>query len=49
MQCVADYSLVVCESDEIQIHVMIYVDDLIITGSSPEVIAKFKCYLNQFF
>lgn len=37
------------ESGEIQVHVLIYVDDLIITGSSPEVIPKFKQYLSQYF
>ena len=38
IQSIPDYSLFVFDQDGIQIYVLIYVDDLIITGSSPEMI-----------
>lgn len=49
VQSYDDYSLFVYDCKSIQVQVLIYVDDLIITGSSPEVIAKFKGYLSQCF
>lgn len=35
--------------NDIALHVLVYVDDLIVTGSSHEVIAKFKQYLSDCF
>lgn len=49
VQTALDYSLFIFDKDGIQIHVLVYVDDLIITGSSHEVIAAFKNYLSSCF
>lgn len=48
-QSVKDYSLFTFDKRNIQIYVLIYVDDLIITGSSLEVIEEFKGYLSSCF
>ncbi|XP_019087509.1 PREDICTED: uncharacterized protein LOC109127356 [Camelina sativa] len=41
-QCVKDYSLFIFADADTRIHVLVYVDDLIVTGSSPQIIAGFK-------
>jgi len=48
-QDISDYSLFVLERQDIRIHVLVYVDDLIITGSSITVINEFKSYLSSCF
>lgn len=45
----ADYSLFTCTSHIIFMCVLIYVDDLIITGNNPSAIAQFKLYLSIYF
>lgn len=36
-------------SNGTELHVLVYVDDLIIAGNSQEMIAQFKAYLSQCF
>lgn len=49
IQDVSDYSLFTFVQGDIRLHVLIYVDDLIISGSSPEAIQVFKDYLSFCF
>lgn len=44
-----DYSLFVYATEHTTIHVLVYIDDLIITGNSVTVIADFKEYLSSCF
>lgn len=48
-QSYADYSLFSYIKGNISLHVFVYVDDLIITGSSQEAIINFKTYLSKCF
>lgn len=48
-QSYAEYSLFSYVHDNMAIHVLVYVDDFVITGSSHEVIQNFKSYLSQCF
>lgn len=45
----SDYSLYTIEKNGSRLHVLVYVDDLIITGSSVHVINEFKHYLSSCF
>ncbi|XP_020870708.1 uncharacterized protein LOC110225397 [Arabidopsis lyrata subsp. lyrata] len=45
----SDYSLFTLEKGDTRLHVLVYVDDLIITGSSIHVVNKFKHYLSTCF
>ncbi|KAG7567306.1 Reverse transcriptase RNA-dependent DNA polymerase [Arabidopsis thaliana x Arabidopsis arenosa] len=49
IQDISDYSLFTLERHGIRLHVLVYVDDLIITGSSIAVINEFKQYLSSCF
>jgi len=49
IQDISDYSLFTMERNGIRLHILVYVDDLIITGSSLDVITKFKGYLSSCF
>lgn len=49
IQCLSDYSLFTMESGSKRLHVLVYVDDLIISGSTRELIAEFKEYLGTCF
>ncbi|KAL2933792.1 Retrovirus-related Pol polyprotein from transposon TNT 1-94 [Bienertia sinuspersici] len=48
-QSYADYSLFCYQKGDVSLHVVVYVDDLIIAGSSHDVILKFKQYLSTCF
>lgn len=48
-QNLSDYSLFTMDKDGTQIHVLIYVDDLVISGSTPAVMDAFKSYLSSCF
>ncbi|XP_019090977.1 PREDICTED: uncharacterized protein LOC109128637 [Camelina sativa] len=48
-QSLKDYSLFTFAADDRHIHVLVYVDDLIVTGSSSMVITDFKEYLSSCF
>ena len=48
-QSYTDYSLFNYIQGTVSLHVLVYVDDLIIAGSSATVIARFKRYLNSCF
>ncbi|XP_019084398.1 PREDICTED: uncharacterized protein LOC109125989 [Camelina sativa] len=45
----SDYSLFVLVTNNARLHVLVYVDDLIITGSSIHVVNEFKYYLSSCF
>ncbi|KAH9678849.1 retrovirus-related pol polyprotein from transposon RE1 [Citrus sinensis] len=49
VQSYADYSLFTFERHDISIHVLIYVDDLIIAGNNTTAISTFKAYLSCCF
>ncbi|CAH9113334.1 unnamed protein product [Cuscuta europaea] len=49
IQSFADYSLFTRTRGTIQLNVLIYVDDLIISGNNSDAIALFKKYLNECF
>ncbi|KAL1190609.1 Retrovirus-related Pol polyprotein from transposon RE2 [Cardamine amara subsp. amara] len=49
VQNVSDYSLFILENGDMRLHVLVYVDDIIISGSSAALIAKFKHYLSSCF
>ena len=49
IQDVSDYSLFTFVEGEIRLHVLVYVDDLLISGSSPAAIQAFKEYLSSCF
>jgi len=48
-QSLSDYSLFSYNNDGIFVHVLVYVDDLIISGSCPDAVAQFKSYLESCF
>ncbi|XP_019099636.1 PREDICTED: uncharacterized protein LOC109132470 [Camelina sativa] len=48
-QSLSDYSLFTMDKDGEQLHVLVYVDDLIITGSTMTVMQAFKDYLSTCF
>lgn len=48
-QSVSDYSLFAYIRDGVSVYVLVYVDDLVITGSSPKAISDFKAYLGSCF
>ena len=48
-QSLADYSLFTMVKARVRINILIYVDDLIITGSSPQATQEFKNYLASCF
>lgn len=45
----SDYSLFTLSRGEARIVVLVYVDDLVITGNNSEMIVKFKSYLKNCF
>ena len=49
VQCGADHSLFSLITRKKELHVLIYVDDLVLTGSSNEVVQEFKSYLSTCF
>ncbi|KAL1192817.1 Retrovirus-related Pol polyprotein from transposon TNT 1-94 [Cardamine amara subsp. amara] len=48
-QNVSDYSLFTYEKGGDRLHVLVYVDDLIVSGNSLEVVTTFKNYLSECF
>ncbi|KAL0324753.1 UNVERIFIED_CONTAM: Retrovirus-related Pol polyprotein from transposon RE2 [Sesamum calycinum] len=46
-QSYADYSLFTYERKDVSLHVLIYVDDLIIASNNPTTLSKFKAYLSR--
>ncbi|KAL1213292.1 Retrovirus-related Pol polyprotein from transposon RE2 [Cardamine amara subsp. amara] len=48
-QALTDYSLFTLERDDHRIHILVYVDDLIITGNSMKATEEFKTYLSTCF
>ncbi|XP_074314529.1 uncharacterized protein LOC141649747 [Silene latifolia] len=48
-QCALDHSLFSITKDNIEVHVLVYVDDLVICGNNVPFITKFKDYLSQCF
>lgn len=48
-QSISDYSLFDYEKDGVILHVMVYVDDLIIVGNKEVVVEQFKQYLSTCF
>ena len=48
-QSYSDYSLFTLQKGTTQLHVLVYVDDLVISGSHPVVIQQFKSYLSRCF
>ncbi|GAA0138466.1 transmembrane signal receptor [Lithospermum erythrorhizon] len=49
VQSYADYSLFTMRKDAFQLHVLVYVDDLIIFGNDSAVVSQFKQYLSFCF
>jgi len=49
VQSYADYSLFTCSKGDIYMTLLIYVDDLILTGNNSEVCSKLKQYLHSCF
>lgn len=49
VQAYDDYSLLSYNKKGIELHVLIYVDDLVITGNNSHMIKKFKEYLSNCF
>lgn len=45
----SNYSLFTLEKSNLRLHVVVYVDDLIITGSSLVIIEESKRYLSEYF
>ena len=48
-QSYADYSLFSLCRGTLRLHVLVYVDDLIISGNNPTELQRFKTYLNHCF
>ena len=48
-QSYSDYSLFTLRQHERQIHVLVYVDDIIVTGNDHAIIQNFKTYLSDCF
>lgn len=49
IQDISDYSLFIFHKNGVRLHVLVYVDDLIITGTTIAVITEFKHYLSSCF
>ncbi|GJT01644.1 retrovirus-related pol polyprotein from transposon TNT 1-94 [Tanacetum coccineum] len=49
VQSLYDYSLFTYIRDEVRVHVLVYVDDLIVGGNNLEKIKEFKAYLSECF
>lgn len=49
VQSYADYSLFCYQQNDIALHVLVYLDDLIIAGSCSAIIDRFKTYLSTCF
>ncbi|CAA7037262.1 unnamed protein product [Microthlaspi erraticum] len=49
VQNISDYSLFTLTRGDMRLYVLIYVDDLLIGGTDPDAIVKFKGYLSQCF
>ncbi|GAA0151182.1 transmembrane signal receptor [Lithospermum erythrorhizon] len=49
VQSYSDYSLFTLCKDHIRIHVLVYVDDLIISGNDSAALSNFKQYLSSYF
>lgn len=47
--CSTDYSLFSLQQESIHLVVLVYVDDLIVTGNDPATIRRFQAYLSQCF
>ncbi|GJY56930.1 retrovirus-related pol polyprotein from transposon RE2 [Tanacetum coccineum] len=45
----SDYSLFTLRQNEVQLNVLVYVDDLIISGNDSKAITQFKTYLSDCF
>ncbi|GKD42806.1 retrovirus-related pol polyprotein from transposon TNT 1-94 [Tanacetum coccineum] len=48
-QLYADYSLFSFKRSGIELHVLVYVDDLIVAGNNSDVITKFRAYMSTCF
>ncbi|XP_074302984.1 uncharacterized protein LOC141637318 [Silene latifolia] len=48
-QSYSDYSLFTYTMNDVRLHVLIYVDDLVIAGNDSQAISVFKVYLNRCF
>ncbi|CAH9071582.1 unnamed protein product [Cuscuta epithymum] len=49
LQSYSDYSLFTLHKDDVQMHVLIYVDDMIIAGNNSTALSRFKNYLHSCF
>ncbi|GJV89139.1 retrovirus-related pol polyprotein from transposon TNT 1-94 [Tanacetum coccineum] len=49
VQSYSDYSLFTLKQNDIQLNVLVYVDDLIISGNDSKAITQFKTYLSDCF
>ncbi|GJW47591.1 retrovirus-related pol polyprotein from transposon TNT 1-94 [Tanacetum coccineum] len=49
VQSYSDYSLFTLQQNGVQLNVLVYVDDLIVSGNDHEAITQFKTYLSNFF
>lgn len=49
IQLCSDYSLFSLKTFAVEVHVLVYVDDLVIGGNDSEAICRFKAYLNRCF
>ncbi|CAH9079365.1 unnamed protein product, partial [Cuscuta epithymum] len=49
LQSYSDYSLFTLRKEDVQLHVLIYVDDLIIAGNNSAALSRFKTYLHSCF
>lgn len=48
-QSYADYSLFSFKRNEVELHVLVYVDDLIVAGNNSDAITNFKAYMSACF
>nr|KYP49195.1 hypothetical protein KK1_029130 [Cajanus cajan] len=48
-QSSSDHSLFTLQRERVQLHVLVYVDDLVISGNDNATIKAFKLYLDAFF
>ncbi|GJZ01314.1 retrovirus-related pol polyprotein from transposon TNT 1-94 [Tanacetum coccineum] len=49
VQSYSDYSLFILQQNGVQLNVLVYVDDLIVSGNDHEAITQFKTYLSNYF
>ncbi|GKA16810.1 retrovirus-related pol polyprotein from transposon RE2 [Tanacetum coccineum] len=49
VQSYSDYSLFILQQNGVQLNVLVYVDDLIVSGNDHEAITQFKTYLSNCF